>query len=111
MKSLFLLLATCLFLASGIAWADNDNAVGNAAQSTKQYVSDATITAQVKSQLLMDPDIKSLPISVVTEQGVVVLSGTVDTQLEKEKAARIALEVSGVKSVVNKIKVKQANRS
>ncbi|MEX2480875.1 MAG: BON domain-containing protein [Gammaproteobacteria bacterium] len=49
-----------------------------------------------------------LAINVDTDNGVVSLSGTVDSDDEKELAARIAENTEGAKSVVNQLTVEQA---
>jgi hyperosmotically inducible protein len=86
------------------AVADTTQPTGKS-ETAKQYVSGSTITADVKEKLLADSDIKSLHISVKTVKGVVTLTGKVETKAQKEKAAEIAKNVEGVKSVVNKLKL------
>jgi hypothetical protein len=47
-------------------------------------------------------------VQVVSQKGVVVLSGTVATDLEKSAAERLASAVSGVKQVINQLTVSSA---
>lgn len=68
-------------------------------------IDDAAITTEVKSKLATDGDTSALKISVETTDGIVNLSGTVPTDLEKTKAEKIARDVEGVANVVNKITV------
>ena len=75
-------------------------------QSTGEYIDDAAITTKVKSAMIADTEVSALHISVETVNGVVHLTGSANTQHESDKAAMIARNVIGVKSVVNDIHVK-----
>ncbi len=75
-------------------------------ESTGQYIDNSAITLKVKSQLLADPDVKSLPITVNSYKGDVQLSGFVDTYAQERKAVAIAQSVEGVKSVKDSLVVK-----
>lgn len=74
-------------------------------EASKHQLNDVSITDAVQGELLWDPGVQSSWIDVKTERGVVSLSGTVDNILAKERAARIAGAVKGVRSVVNQIRV------
>ena len=71
-----------------------------------QWVSDATITASVKSQLLANENTEGLSIEVDTENDVVTLSGQVSSAAERELAAQIAANTEDVARVDNAIVVK-----
>ena len=75
-------------------------------ESTGQYIDDSVITTKVKSLLANDDFFKSFQISVETYQGVVQLSGFVDSQKTIDKAGEIVRSVQGVKSVKNNLMVK-----
>lgn len=75
----------------------------DAAPATATIGGDATITAAVKAKLLGDPDVSGLAIDVDTEDGVVTLSGRVNTAAEKAEAIRLARETDGVRSVTDKL--------
>lgn len=79
--------------------------VGADAKGAKKNVTDGQITGQVEEQLLFDPAVPYNTIDVSTQLKVVSLSGTVDNLLAKERAAKLARAVRGVKSVVNRIEV------
>lgn len=64
---------------------------------------DASLTTQVKTALLSDPEMQALTINVDTREGIVQLSGFVDSRAQTEKAAAIAAAVDGVRSVDNKL--------
>jgi hyperosmotically inducible periplasmic protein len=75
-------------------------------QSTGEYVDDKAITAKVKAEFVRDELVKALDVNVDTFKGVVQLSGFVDTQAQKERAAQIAATVNGVREVKNNVTVK-----
>lgn len=75
-------------------------------ETAGQYVDDSVITTRVKTAIIKDPDLKAMQINVKTYQGVVQLSGFVDTQKEVSKAGELAKNVSNVKSVENNLIVK-----
>ena len=68
---------------------------------------DVGITMGVKNKLAADPDTSRLRIDVETNNNVVTLTGTLGTQAEKAEALRIAREVKGVTSVVDRLQVER----
>lgn len=79
---------------------------GSGAMSAAEAaISDAAITASVKTQLLADTDTSGLRIDVDTSQRVVTLTGSQATAAQKDEALRIAREADGVSSVVDHITV------
>lgn len=97
-KSKLFLLATSLFVALSIPAL---SVAGD--ESATQVVKSSAITAEVKTKLMANPDIKSLHISVTTDKSVVTLKGSVESEDQKKTAASLAKEVKGVKSVNNKL--------
>lgn len=75
------------------------------AETVGGYMSDTAITAKVKSALLADQTTSGFAIQVETKDGVVQLSGFVDSATEKERAGEIASGIEGVKDVKNDIRV------
>lgn len=69
---------------------------------------DGAITDRVRQRLFSDPDVKGYTVEVETKNGVVTLSGTVETERAKSKAEKLTKKVSGVKGVVNKLRVEVA---
>ena len=67
---------------------------------------DKTITAEVKGRLSDDPLYKFSDVDVKTFGGVVQLSGFVNTNEQKQRAAEIARQVNGVTQVVDNITLK-----
>jgi hyperosmotically inducible protein len=72
--------------------------------SVKGYAGDTATTSEVKAKLLADDIVPSRKVKVETTDGVVQLSGTVDSQAQIERAESIAKAVDGVKSVKNDLK-------
>lgn len=79
-------------------------------ETTGQYVDNGVLTLKVKSKLLADPNVKGLAISVMSNKGIVTLSGFADNWAEKKQAGKLAHEVDGVKGVNNNIVVKKMHR-
>ena len=87
-----------------------DNKVGlksDSATTMGVKVDDSIVTSKVKSSLLADPDIKSLDIAVVTNNGEVQLSGFVNNQTQIDHAIDIARRTEGVHNVINELRVKK----
>ncbi|MFY9317615.1 MAG: BON domain-containing protein [Burkholderiales bacterium] len=71
-----------------------------------KYVDDSVLTARVKAALLQEPELKSLDVSVETQNGVVLLSGFVRDEGQRQKAMKAAVAVSGVASVKDALVVR-----
>lgn len=80
-------------------------ALAGALGACKSGPDDAALTATVKTKLAADPATPATSINVDTKQGVVTLSGTVESDAAKTKAESIAKGVEGVKSVTNNLTV------
>ncbi len=76
-----------------------------AAGKSDQPVKDTTITTKVKAKFVEDKTVSATDIHVKTVNGVVRLTGNAKSRDESSKAAALAREVEGVKSVTNNIKV------
>jgi hyperosmotically inducible protein len=69
-------------------------------------IDDSVVTAQVKSALLDNLEVKSFDLKVETRKGEVMLSGFVDNPAQMDRAVAVARGVSGVKEVTNKMDLK-----
>jgi len=76
-------------------------AVAKKAEKAGEYMDDAAITARIKAEILRDPLLNVSEIEVTTTNGVVKLSGTVDSQESIDRAIEIARSLKDVKSVNN----------
>jgi osmotically-inducible protein OsmY len=71
-----------------------------------EYIDDKLVTTKVKAALLNDPEVKGLQVNVETFNGVVQLSGFVDTPEQIPRATEVAKGVEGVKSVKNDLNIR-----
>lgn len=67
---------------------------------------DATIQTNVISELKWEPSVDAAKIGVTVRDGIVTLSGSVDSFTEKLAAERAASKVLGVKAIAEEIKVR-----
>lgn len=83
----------------------NDTVAKNSKKSAKDdddigdKVSDGWITTKVKSTFIYSTNVDGSDISVSTKDGIVTLSGKVDSGAARELATELAQNIKGVKSV------------
>jgi osmotically-inducible protein OsmY len=94
MKVRLFAMFVALFLAAGVCLAAD------------KQISDDSISDHVRLRLASDPDVKGGALAVDVKNGVVTMGGTVETQHQKDKAAKLAKKAKGVKQVVNNIEIK-----
>lgn len=80
--------------SSGTAWATDDPPA-----DSSQPVTDGWITTKVKAELATTDGVKSMDISVDTNNGVVTLTGVLNDETAVKKAAAAAKSVKGVRKV------------
>jgi hyperosmotically inducible protein len=90
---------------AGQAAMDAKESASSMAESTGEYMDDSSITAKVKWAIMRDPVLETLEISVATTDGVVSLTGAVDSQQSIDRATEVAREIPAVKSVENHLTV------
>jgi osmotically-inducible protein OsmY len=93
-------------MAHAASAIESGAAASQALTKAGNVIEDGVITAKVKTALLTDPDVKGLHIDVDTRDGVVTLTGTVDQAVGIDRAAKVAHDTEGVKSVDNRLVVK-----
>ncbi|MEH6387986.1 BON domain-containing protein [Pseudomonas profundi] len=76
-----------------------EGTVAETADDAGNAISDAWITSKVKSSYLFSRSLSGLDISVDTNNGKVVLEGSVDTDAEKDLAEQTAKNIRGVREV------------
>jgi hyperosmotically inducible protein len=89
----------------GVRSVKNELKVGSDL-STGEEITDATITAKVKAALISDTVVKARDIDVDTIDGVVTLTGIVETDSEKRQAETLARGCEGVRAVRNQLEVR-----
>ena len=67
---------------------------------------DTMLTSKVKAALMDSADVKSGDMTVISEDGIVQLSGFVNSEGMKERAVKVTESVSGVKRVDDALLVK-----
>jgi osmotically-inducible protein OsmY len=74
----------------------------------KEKVEEKTLELKVKSQISFNKTLKEADIDIQAEEGIITLTGIVDSAEKAMLAAQIADNVDGVDRVINKIKVSKA---
>ena len=85
--------------------AQLDAQAGKAANKVSDFLSDAELTAKIKSKMALDDSVRARTIGVSTTDGVVTLAGTIGSAAERDRAVRLARDTNGVKRVVDHLKV------
>jgi len=70
-------------------------------------ISDDLIIDHVRIRLSGDAEVKGGALAVDSKQGVVTITGVVETSRQKDKATKLARKVKGVKQVINNIEIKK----
>jgi len=96
-----LLVIFLLFAVNGCVSTTGKSSVG-------EYINDTILITKVKTTLINQQGLEGLDIHVNSYNGVVQLSGFVDTDVEKLLAEQIVRNVDGVKEVVNNLIVKSS---
>ena len=79
--------------------ANSPSTVAAENSKSEQPGTDAWITTKVKSELLTTKGVPSTDISVTTNNGVVVLSGVVDSKAQVQQSIAVAKAIKGVRNV------------
>jgi len=95
-----LAVAACLCLPSAAIFAQDANV-----QQQQAARNDADIQSDVNYALAHDATLKGQQITCTTDNGIVKLSGTVQTDAQYQQAETVAGSVPGVGGVLNNIKV------
>jgi BON domain len=72
---------------------------------------DEAIVSSIQSKLYQDPVLKTRDVRVVSQQGVVVLSGTVGSDQEKSTVEQFAKSADGVKQVIDELAVSGSDQA
>lgn len=69
-------------------------------------VSDMDVTEHVKTALLQTESLKGADITVVTTQGDVRLTGTVESQAQKDEALKVARAAEGMHTIHDELTIR-----
>ena len=95
----FLIIALVAFFLGGASVSAKEETIG-------EYLDDSDITMKVKAAILNEPTLQSTEIKVETFEGIVQLSGFVNSKADINKAVEATRSVMGVKSVKNDLQIK-----
>ena len=93
-----LLMTIPLVMSAGCSTTDR--------RSPDAYLSDARITARVKALLVEDAIVRGADVQVESDEGVVQLTGFINSELAMIQAVRVTQSVIGVISVRNEMRLK-----
>jgi osmotically-inducible protein OsmY len=92
--------------ADAIASKAADKA-GDTAGRLGETVSDAALTAKIKSKMALDDHVKARGINVDTADGVATLSGVVASSEERRRALELARDTEGISRVVDELEIRR----
>ncbi|HSW63164.1 MAG TPA: BON domain-containing protein [Dissulfurispiraceae bacterium] len=76
-------------------------------QTTGEYMDDSSITTEVNSVIVKDPDAQYFKIDVTTTKGEVVLQGFVNNRATEDRLVAKIRQIKGVKSVNSLLKIEK----
>ena len=76
-------------------------------QTMGENIDDSYITGSVKTKLASDKLVSLTRVEVETNNGIVYLTGQVETAEQRSHIGSLASQVSGVKRVVNNLQVRK----
>ncbi len=93
---------------AGVKSVHNNLEIRSEPHSAGTAMDDSVVSTRVKSALVANPETKARQINVATADGIVQLSGFVDSPAEKSTATEVARSVPGVRLVQNRLETKPA---
>ncbi len=85
---------------------DVKKSLSDKTETSEQFIDDSMITMHVKKAILDDPLLKVFQIKITTVNGIVHLSGTLDSKESVDRAIQVATNQKHVRSVQNKLTLK-----
>lgn len=80
-------------------------AVDSKMERTKEFLSDASITANIKHRLFRDDLVPAKEVKVVVENGVAILEGDMPSEEIAQRALEITRATEGVVKVDNRLAI------
>ncbi|GAB2687097.1 BON domain-containing protein [Aliiglaciecola aliphaticivorans] len=84
---------------------DNDNSDDSDTAQIMQTLKDSKVESVVKTRLLFESEVSGTDIEVEVEDGIVTLTGELDSNAERELAVTIAENTDDVKNVVSNLTI------
>jgi hyperosmotically inducible protein len=100
------LLHGCTSMVVGGA-ATGGQATANTGRSGKQATDDASITSAINTRFVHDDLVRAVDVHVETRQGIVTLTGMVDTPAASQRALQLARGTPGVRRVDSRLTVRR----
>ena len=72
-----------------------------AATKVEETIDEAALTAKIKAKMALDDSVRARTINVTTHGTTVTLSGTVESNAERDRAMALARETDGVTRVID----------
>ena len=72
-----------------------------AATKVEETIDEAALTAKIKAKMALDDSVRARTINVTTHGTTVTLSGTVESNAERDRAMALARETDGVTKVID----------
>jgi hyperosmotically inducible protein len=104
--AMLLFLPGCTSMVVGGA-AEGGDATANDGHSASQATDDASITSAINTRFVRDELVRAVEIRVETRQGVVTLTGVVDSPKASLRALQLARSTPGVRRVDSRLRVRQ----
>ena len=76
------------------------------ANEARRTLTDGQITAKIKAKMALDDTVKALAVDVDTTGPIVTVSGTVDSEVQRQRVVQLARETDGVKQVIDRLRVR-----
>lgn len=92
--------------AAGKQFDQTTDKLGEQSAKAGVAIDDFEITTKVKAAIFAEPGLKTLQIGVDTVNGVVTLTGSVDSPASSDRVKLLAAATAGVKSVDNRLAAK-----
>lgn len=102
-----LLMCASALIVAGCDKREESRTVSAPVASVETALEDDIISTKIRSGLLADPAVKGLDPKVETREGIVQLSGFVESQAQMDRIIEIARGVAGVKNVENKMNIRK----
>lgn len=78
-----------------------------AADQAQRALAAGSLTAKIKAKMALDDSVKALALDVDTSGSVVTVSGTVESEAQRQRALQLARETNGVTQVVDRIQIRR----
>jgi hyperosmotically inducible periplasmic protein len=77
----------------------------SATAQVREAAGEVSLTTKIKAKMALDDMVKARAIDVTTDNGIVTITGTVNSAAERARALALAKETEGVVRVVDNLKV------